>query len=55
VLRELVAGRPNKLVAHSLGISARTVEIHRANMMEKLGVRSLSEAVRIFIAAGLDG
>jgi two-component system response regulator FixJ len=55
VLRELVAGRPNKLIAHSLNISPRTVEIHRANMMEKLGVRSLSEAVRIFIAAGLDG
>jgi two-component system response regulator FixJ len=55
VLRELVAGRPNKLVAHALSISPRTVEIHRANMMEKLGVRSLSEAVRIFIAAGLDG
>jgi two-component system, LuxR family, response regulator FixJ len=55
VLRELVAGRPNKLIAHALNISPRTVEIHRANMMEKLGVRSLSEAVRTFIAAGLDG
>ncbi len=54
VLRELVAGRPNKLVAHALNISPRTVEIHRANMMDKLGVRSLSEAVRIFIAAGFD-
>jgi two-component system response regulator FixJ len=54
VLTELVAGRPNKLIAHALNISPRTVEIHRANMMEKLGVRSLSEAVRIFIAAGLD-
>jgi two-component system response regulator FixJ len=54
VLHELVQGRPNKLVAHALNISARTVEIHRANMMDKLGVRSLSEAVRIFIAAGLD-
>jgi two-component system response regulator FixJ len=55
VLRELVQGRPNKLVAHALNISPRTVEIHRANMMEKLGVRSLSEAVRMFIAAGYDG
>jgi two-component system response regulator FixJ len=54
VLRELVAGRPNKLIAHALSISPRTVEIHRANMMDKLGVNSLSEAVRIFIAAGLD-
>jgi len=55
VLHELVAGRPNKLIAHALNISPRTVEIHRANMMEKLGVRSLSEAVRTFIAAGYDG
>ena len=55
MLHELVAGRPNKLIAHALNISPRTVEIHRANMMEKLGVRSLSEAVRIFIAAGYDG
>jgi two-component system response regulator FixJ len=54
VLRELVAGRPNKLIAHALSISPRTVEIHRANMMDKLGVNSLSEAVRLFIAAGLD-
>jgi two-component system response regulator FixJ len=54
VLRELVAGRPNKLVAHALNISPRTVEIHRANMMDKLAVRSLSEAVRLFIAAGHD-
>ena len=54
VLRELVAGRPNKLVAYALSISPRTVEIHRANMMEKLGVRSLSEAVRLFIAAGFE-
>jgi two-component system response regulator FixJ len=54
VLRELVAGRPNKLVAHALNISPRTVEIHRANMMDKLAVGSLSEAVRLFIAAGHD-
>jgi two-component system response regulator FixJ len=54
VLRELVAGRPNKMVAHALNISPRTVEIHRANMMDKLGVGSLSEAVRLFIAAGHD-
>jgi two-component system response regulator FixJ len=54
VLRELVAGRPNKLIAHALNISPRTVEIHRANMMDKLGVNSLPEAVRVFIAAGLD-
>jgi two-component system response regulator FixJ len=51
VLGRLVEGRPNKVIAHELGISPRTVEIHRANMMEKLGCRSLAEAVRVAIAA----
>ena len=51
VLKGLVAGYPNKTIAYDLGISPRTVEIYRANMMEKLRVRSLSEALRIaFIA-----
>ncbi len=51
VLNGLVAGRPNKTIAYDLGISPRTVEIYRANMMEKLRVRSLAEALRIaFIA-----
>lgn len=53
VLELLVAGKPNKLIAYDLGISARTVEIHRARVMEKLGVRSLPEAVRLALAAGL--
>jgi two-component system, LuxR family, response regulator FixJ len=53
VLNGLVAGLPNKTIAHDLGISPRTVEIYRANMMEKLRARSLSEALRIaFIAEG---
>ncbi len=52
VLQRLVAGRPNKVIAHELGISPRTVEIHRANLMEKLGCRSLAEAVRTAITAG---
>ncbi len=51
VLGRLVEGRPNKVIAHELGISPRTVEIHRANMMEKLACRSLAEAVRLAIAA----
>lgn len=51
VLTRLVEGRPNKVIAHELGISPRTVEIHRANLMEKLGCRSLAEAVRVAIAA----
>jgi two-component system, LuxR family, response regulator FixJ len=53
VLDGLVQGYPNKTIAYDLGISPRTVEIYRANMMEKLRVRSLSEALRIaFIAEG---
>jgi two-component system response regulator FixJ len=53
VLRGLVSGLPNKTIAYDLGISPRTVEIHRANLMDKLEVRSLSEALRIAFAAGL--
>jgi len=53
VLRGLVRGHPNKTIAFDLGISPRTVEIHRANLMGKLGVPSLSEALRIAFAAGL--
>ncbi|WP_188055998.1 MULTISPECIES: response regulator FixJ [unclassified Sphingosinithalassobacter] len=55
VLRGLVRGHPNKTIAYDLGISPRTVEVHRANVMSKLGVRSLSEALRIAFAAGLQG
>jgi two-component system response regulator FixJ len=53
VLTGLIAGRPNKVIAHELDISPRTVEIYRANLMGKLNVRSLSEALRIAFAAGL--
>jgi two-component system response regulator FixJ len=49
-----VRGHPNKTIAYDLDISPRTVEIHRANLMSKLGVASLSEALRIAFAAGLD-
>lgn len=52
VLRGLVRGQANKTIAHSLGISPRTVEVHRANVMGKLGVRSLPEALRVVFAAG---
>ncbi len=52
VLGRLVDGRPNKVIAHELGISPRTVEIHRANLMEKLGCHSLAEAVRVAITSG---
>jgi two-component system response regulator FixJ len=54
VLEGLVRGHPNKTIAYDLDISPRTVEIHRANLMTKLGVASLSEALRIAFAAGMD-
>ena len=53
VLQGLVRGHPNKTIAYDLDISPRTVEIHRANLMTKLEVASLSEALRIAFAAGL--
>lgn len=53
VLEGLTRGHPNKTIAFDLDISPRTVEIHRANLMSKLEVASLSEALRIAFAAGL--
>lgn len=53
VLNGLARGLPNKTIAYDLGISARTVEVHRANLMTKLEVRSLSDALRIAFAAGI--
>lgn len=53
VLEGLVAGRPNKVIAHDLGISPRTVEIHRARVMDKMQARSLSALVRMALAAGI--
>ncbi|WP_037493238.1 response regulator transcription factor [Sphingomonas sp. PAMC 26605] len=52
VLRGLVDGKRNKIIAYELGLSPRTVEIYRANVMSKLGVNSLSEALRIAYAGG---
>ena len=54
VLDGLAEGYPNKTIAYDLGISPRTVEIHRANLMTKLGVQSLSEALRLAFAAQED-
>lgn len=51
VLDGLVNGHSNKVVAYDLGISPRTVEIHRANLMAKLSVHSLSDALRIAFTA----
>jgi two-component system, LuxR family, response regulator FixJ len=53
VLRGLVAGKINKVIAHELNISPRTVEVYRANLMAKTGARSMSELMRIALAAGL--
>src|SRR3984893_10433862 len=53
VLDALVAGRPNKVIAFDLGISVRTVEVHRARMMYRLGTRQLAEAIRLSVMARL--
>lgn len=53
VLQGLVAGHPNKVIAHDLGISPRTVEVYRANVMTKMRSSSLSELVRMALVAGM--
>ena len=53
VLDGLVAGKPNKVIAYGLGISVRTVEVHRARMLERLGTRSTAEAIRLGVMATL--
>jgi two-component system response regulator FixJ len=52
VLDGLVAGHANKVIAYDLGISARTVEVYRANVMTKMGASSLSELVRMALIVG---
>jgi two-component system response regulator FixJ len=53
VLQGLLAGLPNKSIAYDLEISPRTVEIHRARVMDKMGARSLSELIRLALAGGV--
>ena len=53
VLEGLIAGHPNKIIAFDLGISPRTVEIYRANLMTKMQAASLSDLVRMALVAGL--
>jgi len=50
----LLNGGSNKTIAHAFGISVRTVEMHRAHIMAKLGVRSLAEAALLATQAGVD-
>lgn len=54
VLRGLAQGHANKVIAYDLAISARTVEVYRANLMTKMQARSLSELVRMVTLIGLD-
>ena len=53
VLEGLVKGHPNKTIGYDLEISPRTVEIHRANLMSKLDVHSLSDLLRVAFMAGV--
>jgi two-component system response regulator FixJ len=53
VLEGVVAGHPNKTIAYDLGISPRTVEIYRANVMMKMAARNLSDLVRMALVGGL--
>ncbi|MDP6435747.1 MAG: response regulator [Gammaproteobacteria bacterium] len=53
VMQHVVSGAANKVVAMDLGLSQRTVEVHRSRVMEKMGARSLAELVRMSISASL--
>lgn len=54
VLEHLVAGRANKVIAHRMDISPRTVEVHRGRVMEKMEARSLSDLVRMALTAKVE-
>jgi len=53
VLEGLMAGGTNRTIAKDLGLSPRTIELHRSNLMERLGVRTVGEAVLVATTAGL--
>ncbi len=52
VLSGVIAGKPNKIMAYDLGISTRTVEVHRAGLMTKTAASSLSELIRMALSLG---
>jgi two-component system response regulator FixJ len=52
VLTQIAAGASNKEVGRHLGISPRTVEVHRARIMEKIGARNAADLVRIVLSGG---
>ena len=54
VLGLLILGKSNKIVAHELGLSERTVEVHRSRMMARLGVASFAQMIRLAVRAGAD-
>jgi len=53
VLNGIVAGKANKVIAYDLDISVRTVEVHRARLLARLGTHSMAEAIRIAVMAAL--
>jgi FixJ family two-component response regulator len=55
VLRLMVTGKPSKVIASRLGISEKTVDVHRSNVMRKAGVRSAAELVHLWLLANPQG
>lgn len=54
VLRGVIAGQQNKVIAHNLGISQKTVELHRSRVMDKTGSRSVSQLIQTALRGGFE-
>ena len=52
VLEGMIAGHPNKIIAHNLGISQRTAENHRSQIMERVGTKNILALARLVVVAG---